>query len=208
MSIKCLKCFRPKQTCFCDYITPIKTDIKFVFLMHPQEAYKQKTGTGRLASLSITDSEIIIDSSFNNNKRVQELLLMSDYYPMILYPAKDAIPAESLDFKEVIGKKTLLVFLVDATWALAKKMLHRSSSLKTLPKLTFSNEYRSKFSIKTQPKDFCLSTIETSYYLIKELKKSGLCPKTTDASNLLDIFNKMVKFQKNCETIGKRAQLN
>lgn len=176
--------------------------------MHPQEAYKQKTGTGRLASLSIVDSEIIIDSSFCNNKRVQSLLLDNSYFPMILYPGTDAYSAESFNFKKVLGQKKLLVFLVDATWSLAKKMLHRSPSLQKLPKLSFSNEYRSNFSIKAQPQDFCLSTIETTYYLIEELKKSGLCSKTTKANTLLHTFNKMVQFQEACEAIGKRAQFN
>ena len=60
MAEKCYHCFRPKETCYCKDILPFDTEIHFVFLMHPKEAYKQKTGTGRLASLSLKNSEILI----------------------------------------------------------------------------------------------------------------------------------------------------
>ena len=63
--------------------------------MHPKEAYKQKTGTGRLACLSLIDSEIIIDVDFTNNKRLNALLADSQYFPIILYPGNDAITAKS-----------------------------------------------------------------------------------------------------------------
>ncbi|MCF6334152.1 MAG: DTW domain-containing protein [Spirochaetales bacterium] len=42
--MRCLKCFRPIQNCYCKNITPIDTGIKFVFLMHPHEAKKHRTG--------------------------------------------------------------------------------------------------------------------------------------------------------------------
>ena len=68
--------------------------------MHPKEAYKQKTGTGRLASLSLLDSEIIIDYTFDNNSRTQELISDPAYYPMVLYPNEEAHYAESFNFNE------------------------------------------------------------------------------------------------------------
>ena len=198
MSEKCLKCFRPLKTCYCADITPIETGVKFIFLMHPKEAYKQKTGTGRLASLSLTDSEIIIDRSFDGNRRTQELIADPSYFPMLLYPGKDAEYAESFDFQEKREGRTLLVFLVDATWRIARQMIYRSPSLQKLPKLSFSREYRSAFEIKTQPADYCLSTIETSYYLIKELQKSGVCHSDADPEGLMRVFRKMIGFQQEC----------
>jgi DTW domain-containing protein YfiP len=167
--------------------------------MHPQEAYKQKTGTGRLASLSLENSEIIIDSSFDENLRVQELLSDPFYYPMVLYPGKEAHDAETFRFSETVKKRVLLIFLIDATWILARKMMYRSPSLQILPKLSFSREYRSHFHIKKQPQDFCLSTIESTYYLIKELQQAGICDKQLQIEGLLNIFNRMVQFQENCK---------
>ena len=104
--------------------------------MHPQEAYKQKTGTGRLASLSLKNSEIIIDTSFDNNSRTQELLSDPRYYPMVLYPGNEAFYAETFNFEKSTEKKTLLVFLIDATWSFARKMMRLSKTLQELPKLS------------------------------------------------------------------------
>lgn len=167
--------------------------------MHPQEAYKQRTGTGRLTSLSLDNSEIIIDCTFDENKRTQELINDENYFPMVLYPGDDAIYAETFEFSGNIRNKTLLIFLIDATWHLARKMIKRSPSLMKLPKLSFSNEYRSQFQIKKQPADYCLSTIESSYYLIRELQKSGVCPEDLNPDGLLKVFEKLVDFQKKCE---------
>ena len=93
----------------------------------------------------------------------------------------------------------MLIFLIDGTWDQARKIMYHSPELRKLPKLTFSREYRSRFHIKKQPEDYCLSTIESSYYLIKELKKSKICPDETNAEPLIEIFDKMVQFQIDCE---------
>lgn len=166
-----------------------------MFLMHPQEAKRQRTGTGRLASLSLEGSEIIIGKSFDDDRRTRELIAEPNYYPMVLYPGADASPAESFDFEGRAHGKQLLVFLIDATWVMARKMMHRSHSLQRLPKLSFEREYRSQFRIKTQPKDYCLSTIESTYYLIREFQNSGVCDPSADFGGMMDVFDKMVNFQ-------------
>jgi DTW domain-containing protein YfiP len=166
--------------------------------MHPHEAKKQRTGTGRLASLSLTDSEIIIDKSFDNNAKTQSLLTNPSFYPMVLYPGKDACMIEKFNFKEVLKNRTLLVFLIDATWVEARKMMYRSQSLRNLPKLSFGREYSSQFFIKTQPEDYCLSTIESSYYLLKELQNTGVCDPVLNGEGLMAVFKKMVNFQIKC----------
>ena len=165
--------------------------------MHPKEAYKQKTGTGRLTHLTLIDSEIIIDTTFDNNARAQKLINDPSYYSMVLYPGDDAQYTESSNFKSTLKDKKLLIFLIDATWSIARKMMSQSPSLQRLPKLSFSKEYRSIFDIKTQPADFCLSTIESSYYLIKELQAAGVCEREIDPESLITIFKKMIIFQKN-----------
>ncbi|MGE5671453.1 MAG: tRNA-uridine aminocarboxypropyltransferase [Fibrobacterota bacterium] len=199
---KCYKCFRPVKSCYCKDITPIDTGIKFVLLMHPKEAFKQKTGTGRLTSLSLIDSEIIIGTDFSRNKRVNALISgvgeFAMYYPVLLFPSKDASFADTTSFSQSIGSKKLLVILIDATWFLAQKMLKFSKNLTHLPKLSFKNEYRSQFHIKLQPDPSYLSTIESTYYLINELKAAGIARADADTSGLMNVFQKMVTFQQRC----------
>lgn len=202
MLTKCYKCYRPLKSCYCSSITPIDTGIKFVFLMHPKEAFKQKTGTGRLASLSLIDSEIIIGTDFTNNDRLNALISGTNgnenFFPVVLYPAKDAYFTDTPAFRTAIGQKKLLVIVVDATWFFARKMVQNSSNLHPLPKLSFKSEYRSQFIIKEQPNPACLSTIESAYYLIEELKTAGIAYPAVDQSGLMSVFHQMVEYQQIC----------
>ena len=60
MSDRCFKCFKPMNSCLCKYTQEIDCGIKFVFLMHPKEAKRQRTGTGNLSHITLKDSEIIV----------------------------------------------------------------------------------------------------------------------------------------------------
>ena len=192
------------ETCYCKYIKQIETGIKFVFLIHPKEDYKQKTGTGRLAHLSLPGSELVIGIDFTKNKRIQELLSDDKYFPVVMYPGEDAWTAGGVrqtaphTLKEAVGDKQLLVFLVDATWPCARKMLRLSPNITSLQKISFTAGYKSEYTFKKEPREDYLSTIETCYYLIKELQTAGFCPSDKPENNvepLMEVFRRMVKFQ-------------
>ena len=173
--------------------------------MHPKEAYKQRTGTGRLAHLTLVDSEIIVGIDFTENKRLNTLIQDENYYPVLMYPSPDAWTAtgyrenEPHTLKEACGEKKLLVILVDATWACAKKMVKLSKNIQVLPKISFTAGYKSIFTFKTEPQDDFISTIETCYYLLKELRVGEFSTTITqpdfNPEPLMDIFKKMIKTQ-------------
>jgi len=171
--------------------------------MHPKEAYRQKTGTGRLAALSLVDAEIIIGIDFTHNQRLNELISGTgagqNFFPVVLYPAKDAYFTDTPSFKKDIGSKKLMVIVVDATWFFALRMVKLSTNLHPLPKLSFTNAYRSQFQFKRQPAPECLSTIESCYYLLEELKSVGIANKKADVSGLMETFHTMVNRQLMCE---------
>lgn len=166
--------------------------------MHPREAYKQKTGTGRLAKLSLQDSELIIDICVVDQKLVNTLIEDPDFFPVLLYPGPDAIQANDPILKDQLQGKKLLVFIIDATWSQARQMMRLSTNLHPLPKISFQTEYRSQFYIKQQPKSYCLSTIESTYYLINELKDAKLINGSVNAEGLMTVFRKMVDYQHLC----------
>lgn len=198
MREKCYQCFRPLKTCYCQWITAIDTGIKFVFLMHPREAYKQKTGTGRLAKLSLKDAELVIDICFNDQKIVNSLIKDPRYFPVLLYPGTNTIQADDPLFKVQLKTKKLLVFIIDATWAQSRQIMRLSTNLHTLPKISFQAEYRSQFYIKQQPRSYCLSTIESTYHLINELQDANLIDASVNPAGLIKVFQKMVDYQHLC----------
>lgn len=195
MSEYCYQCFKPKTACFCKYMVKVDCGVKFVFLMHPKEFKRQKTGTGRLAAIRLPESEIIVGIDFTNNEKLNKLLNDEKYYPVLMYPGDDAWTAKKEGFGEAIGNKKLLVIIIDSTWFCSKKMIRESKNLHTLPKLSFSGNYKSIFTFKREPAEYCVSTIESCYYLIKELQEAKLVDEKVEPEPLMDIFKKMIVHQ-------------
>ncbi len=195
----CIRCFKSTELCLCPYINEFDPEVKFVILMHPKEAYQMRTGTGRLTKLTLKDSEIIVGVDFSNNERLNSLLNDETYYHLMLYPGEDAKTAKMLSAENV--NKRLLILVIDATWAEAKKMVRLSTNLHNINKISFRSGYKSEFKFKKQPKEECLSTIESCYYLIKELKDENIISKDINPEPLMNVFNKMVEMQIECENL-------
>ena len=208
MSERCLKCFRPVENCFCKYIKEFDPGVKFVFLMHPKEAKHQRTGTGRLAQISMTGAELLVGLDFSTHTRFQQLLKDPQYIPVLLYPGENAWTAKSPELKETLGISadtaahgavpagvTLLVIVVDATWFCSRKLIEHNTYLLSLPRISFYGSYRSIFTIKREPKPEYISTIESCYYLIKELQENGLANPVADPECLMTVFRQMIAFQ-------------
>ncbi len=204
MSELCYRCFKPKSACLCPYIKEADTGVKFLILMHPKEAYHQRTGTGRLAALCLKDSEIQIGVDFTHDAKVNALLSDPQYEPYLLFPSPQAKNARTV---EIPPRKRLLVVVLDGTWPCARKMLRLSANLQALPTLSFVGTYRSAFTFKREPSEECLSTIESCHYLVKELQTEGKA-KICDVSSMLTVFQKMVAHQIVSEHQRKEAEAN
>ena len=208
MSERCFKCFKPKSVCLCKYAREIDSGVKFVFLMHPKEFRRQRTGTGYLAHNCLKDSEVIVGLDFSTNARLNELLNDPAFLPMLMYPGDDAWNVKKEGFKQTIAGKKLLILILDATWFCSRKMIQHNPFLLELPKLSFSGSYRSIFTFKREPSPECISTIECCYYMIKELQQEGLADKKVNPEPLMDSFKAMIKLQLTAENervLGIRA---
>lgn len=211
MSYRCQKCFRPESTCLCRYTKEIDPGIKFLFLIHPKEMKKQRTGTGILSHITLKDSEILMGIDFTQSKRLNELLNDPKYYPVLLYPGDDAWTAQKEGLSQATENKTILAIIIDGTWFCSRKIIEKTPNLLKLPKLSFYGEYRSIFTFKREPKPECVSTIETCYYLIKELQTSNLAKNNCDPSPLMNVFQKMILDQLTAENeriLGLRPDLH
>ncbi len=213
MSERCFKCFKPKSVCLCRFARELDTGVKFVFLMHPKEFRRTRTGTGYLAHSCLVDSEIIVGQDFSANQRLSQLLQDPLYLPFLMYPGEDAVNV--IDGKEsgrldplVKGDKKLLILILDATWFCAKKLIEKNPFLLDLPKLSFKGDYRSIFTFKREPRPEYISTIECCYYFIKEMQQAGFIKEELDPEPLMKIFKEMIKLQLTAENeriMGIRA---
>lgn len=199
MSERCYKCYKPQNSCLCKYTKEIDCGVKFVLLMHTKEAKRQRTGTGNLAHICLKDSEIIVGFEFEHNQRLQELLHDPKYFPVMMYPGEEAWTAKKEGFTDILKGKTLLVLILDSTWFCAKKLIEHNPFLLELPRLSFYGDYRSIFTFKHEPRPEYISTIESCYYLIKEMQSVEAVDKSVDPEPLMNVFKQMIKFQLQAE---------
>ncbi len=174
------------------------TETRFVLLMHPKEFKQEKAGTGRLTHLCLRRSEIIMGTDFDHNEQVQTILNDPTAYSVLLYPGASSRNLSQGEFTAAeLGGRRLTVFLLDATWACARKMLRLSPSLQRLPRLMFTPSAPSRYVIKQQPQEGCLSTLEATHELLLALERSGL-DRYALPEQLLGLFARMQDFQLRC----------
>lgn len=188
------------------------TRTRFAFLMHPKEFKEEKAGTGRLTHLCLPNSELHMGKGFDDHEAVQMLLRDPRYFPVLLYPGHEALNLSTVQkddaplstFTAQRAQRTLLVFLLDATWSGARKMLRLSPSLQRLPRLMFTPSAPSRYIIKQQPVEGCLSTLEAVHELLTVLARTGL-DHYEDPAQLLGLFQRMQDFQISCAADPNRA---
>lgn len=200
----CYECFRLSKNCLCHLIKPFSTKIKFVILMHPMEAKKEKIGTGRICLASLMNSQMIMGIDFTHDQEVNDLINDKNNACFTMYPGEHSINVSEGDVGELIeiqkSQKQIVVFLIDGTWPCAKKMMRLSKNINSIPRVSFTPKHPSIFDIKEQPADFCLSTLESIHFFIDECNRRGLDQTDKDHDQMLVVFKEMINFQIQCAT--------
>ena len=198
----CYKCHRLHKNCLCHLIFPFNTLFKFVVLMHPMEAKKEKMGTGRISLAMLENSQMIMGVDFTLDEEVNSIISNPDNICFTMYPGEKSLNVSEHDVSDlktaIALKKNLIVFLIDGTWPCAKKMMRLSKNIRNLPRLSFTANHTSIFEIKEQPADFCLSTLESIHFFIQECNRRGLESTSGEEDQMLVVFKEMIKFQINC----------
>ncbi len=200
----CYRCFWPKSLCWCPTLQAMPTRTRFVFLMHPKEFKQEKAATGRLTRLCLENSELHMGTAFDDDEDVQALIRDPINFPVLLYPGRDArnVSTGGLTAADLGGRR-LVVFLLDATWACARKMLRLSPTLQRLPRVMFTATAPSRYVIKQQPQEGCLSTLEATHELLMALERAGIDSYPLP-DQLLGVFQRMQDFQIRCATDPNR----
>jgi DTW domain-containing protein len=194
----CVMCMQPSFGCYCAEIQKFDPQIKFVILIHPIE-WKRRIATGRMSHLCMHNSELIVEQDYTNCNRVNELLTDSRYQPMVLYPGQKSLNLTGVTQEKIdllVGSQVPMIFVIDGTWATARKTMRLSRNLNTLPRVCFTPPARSNFQVRKQPKVECYSTIEAVHHTIELLGPAvGFNLQTRQHDNLLHVFRFMVNRQ-------------
>ena len=193
----CYTCYRPQTSCMCRYITPIETNTRFVILMHPKEFKKTKNGTGHFTNLSLKNCEIHVGIDFTEHKAINAIINDPSNTCYTLYPHESSI---NLNEESISGgKRNTVIFLIDSTWPCSKAILTASPNIDALQKLSFTHTEVSRFTFKEQPKEYCLSTMESTLCVLNLLNQHHI--EEIERKNLdrfLLPFEKMVEYQLSC----------
>jgi DTW domain-containing protein YfiP len=194
----CYRCFWPKAHCWCATIAPLRTRTRFVLLMHPKEWKREKAATGRLTHLCLTDSEAHMALACDEHPAVRAILSDPASFPVLLYPGAGARNLSRGELTAAdLGERRLAVFLLDATWGRARKMLKLSPRLQALPRVAFTATAPSRYVIKRQPQEGCLSTLEAVHETLLALDRCGL--DRYERPDLLPAtFDRMQQFHLDC----------
>jgi DTW domain-containing protein YfiP len=169
--------------------------------MHPKEYKEEKAGTGRLTHLCLPNSELHMGKGFDEHEAVQAVLNNSKNFCVLLYPGIQATNLSDHSQRPALNaqlhQRQLVVFLLDATWSGARKMLRLSPSLQRLPRIMFTPAAPSRYIIKQQPQAGCLSTLEAVHELLTVLECNGF-DRYPQPEQLLGIFQRMQDFQIRC----------
>lgn len=197
----CWRCRQPEAGCYCESIEAFDPGIVFVVLIHKIES-RRRIATGRMSHLILKNSLLIEGDSFEFHELVNNLISDPSYDPLVLYPGAEAVDLSKVAKSEVASRfrgtpeRRLLIFVIDGTWATARRTMRLSSNLAKLPRVCFSSARVSQFKVRKQPAPHCLSTIEAIHETIEFVGPSqGFDVSTRRHDHLLEVFNSMVERQ-------------
>ena len=101
---------------------------RLLLVVHHREL-KRTTNSGRLATLALTNSRLMIRGAGSERLDLTPLL-DPDYHSVVLYPAEDA-----RDLSELTFDKPVQLIVADGTWRQAGKVHRRHPELVGLPRV-------------------------------------------------------------------------
>ena len=182
----CTNCMQPEFGCYCGQVRRFDPGMHFVILIHPIEA-RRRIATGRMSHLSLARSSLIRGENYTENPIISSFLSDPGRTCVMLYPGprsidigelsqeakRDLISNGDIPGREQTAltgaKKELVVFVIDGTWATARKMVRLSENLVHLPRICFKPDRPSRFRVRKQPAPGCFSTIEAIHKTIELL---------------------------------------
>lgn len=178
----CLRCRRPRSTCWCSTLVPVPTRTRVVLLQHPREA-KVAIGTARIAKLGLQNAELHEGVVFDDHPRLQELARTPGV--ALLFPGPGSVLPSELP-----GGLPHTVIVVDGTWSQAKKVVVSNRLLQSFPRIGIDRGRPSDYRIRKEPAAHCLATVEATIELLAAIE--GEREKFTP---LLQAFTRMVDTQ-------------
>lgn len=150
---RCPRCRLHGSLCICALIVPIATRTRLLLITHRSEDRKS-TNTGRLATLCLTNSEVIVRGNESNPTPPFQPDPSSD--AVFLFPFEGAVP-----LTEYAGSSRSITLIVpDGTWRQASKVRNRVGGLREIPCVSLPPGLPSTYRLRFEAHAHGLATIE------------------------------------------------
>ena len=176
----CYDCFKPACTCICDLVSRVLNRTAVTILQHPRER-NHPIGTVRFAQLGLSRLQVVVHGPNEGPAPVINTLPPGT---ALLYPEGqgEVLPT---------GVKPPHLLVLDGTWHHARKLFQANPSLATLPRFALPAGHRSRYQIRSEPAEHCLSSIEAIVLALKSIE-----PDTQGFDGLLSASDRMIDKQK------------
>jgi DTW domain-containing protein YfiP len=203
----CYRCRRPQIACYCAQVQAFDPGFDLVLLVHPREA-KNPVGTARML-YRFTRQSLVFEGTgqgLGRDPLFQAWLEENRARSWVLYPGDGATiltPKSGPQWAQTQCSKTRrpAILLIDGTWSQARGLIRDCPALHELPQLAFQPRHPSRYQIREQPGEQCLSSLEAVVELCDLIQRHA----SPGPAPMLATFEQMVKFQVESE-LQKQAR--
>jgi DTW domain-containing protein YfiP len=151
--VRCPRCRLHESLCLCPLVPRIETRTRLLLVMHRYEDRKT-TNTGRLATLCLPNSEVVVRG--HENEASGPLPVPVGSQPVLLFPAEDAEPIAPF----ATSAKPVTLIVPDGTWRQASKARKRVPGLRDVPCVTLPAGRASHYQLRVDAHEHGLATME------------------------------------------------
>lgn len=177
----CYRCHKPEPLCICASIPLVDNRTPVFILQHPRERF-HPIGTARIARLGLRRVELAVFSEHAPSDPPFELPPGAG----VLYPGPGARRLDEIDD----GERPSALVVLDGTWHHARTLYRDHGWLHALPRYALVPRAPSRYRIRREPREGCVSTIESIAEALSLLE-----PDTPGIDALLDSFDAMIDAQ-------------
>jgi len=192
----CSQCQRPEKACICPFSVNIENKINVIILQHPSEV-KQSKGTVGLLEQSLTNCEIIVGESFNQDPVLTQRINHYGDKIVLLYPSEQALLVDFTALK--ITDNTSLtksrasqlsdikcIIILDGTWKKAYRMFMLNTCLHNIKHVVLPSGITSLYQIRKTKKAHALSSLEACCHALARLEN--------EPEKYQTLLNKFIEF--------------
>lgn len=181
--LHCYRCDKPAIACLCARIPHVNNRTPIAILQHRRES-RHAIGTVRIAELGLERCHVEIVPASASSGRERPAWLPAN--AGLLYPGPDSRDLADLDAAE----RPQALVILDGTWHQARQLFRDHAFLRDLPRFRLSPAAPSRYRIRREPAQHCISTIEAIVQALTLLE-----PELVEVDALIGAFDALIDDQ-------------